>query len=460
MHRRRAFIIVSLLLGCVWIAVVPPFQAPDEFNHFYRAWQISEGQWTGIRTTDQRLGGWLPTSLIEVARPFRQLPFQPDQHTSMDTVVKTLRAPLHAEQRVFVDFANTAIYPPTAYLPQAAAIALLRALHCPPLWMLYTARLAGFLTWFYFVLLALRWVPFGRDILAFLLFLPTSLVINTSLSADVVTNGFCFLLLALLLKIAFAGDLQKNSRSFAWQIALICGLSALIALHKIAYAPIVLLMWLRPGVWPSRWLPFAVAALCILTVFCWNNITRQLFIPYDTYNIAFRDTQQLNPGVLPDDQLHWMISHPIEFCKTAVVSLVQTLPSATVHYIGKFGWEKNYLPMPLIGILLVAMLLLVSVEQPLLNCIRLKDRVLLILSGLIMAALLIVIMYTLWNPVGAPFIHNLGGKYFIPIVPLWALSLTNSRLVPWRTTIIRLSWFALGLSHLVLLGQVIMRFYD
>ena len=33
----------SILFAFVYVLLVPPFQSPDEPNHFFRAWQISEG---------------------------------------------------------------------------------------------------------------------------------------------------------------------------------------------------------------------------------------------------------------------------------------------------------------------------------------------------------------------------------------------------------------------------------
>ncbi|MER3433396.1 MAG: hypothetical protein C4288_08190 [Leptolyngbya sp. ERB_1_1] len=43
----RAFLILSLIFGMMFIIALAPFQSPDEPAHFYRAYQLSEGKIIG-----------------------------------------------------------------------------------------------------------------------------------------------------------------------------------------------------------------------------------------------------------------------------------------------------------------------------------------------------------------------------------------------------------------------------
>jgi hypothetical protein len=38
------FLVIALTFGLATMIVTPPFQVPDEFHHFYRAYQVAEGQ--------------------------------------------------------------------------------------------------------------------------------------------------------------------------------------------------------------------------------------------------------------------------------------------------------------------------------------------------------------------------------------------------------------------------------
>ena len=70
----RVALRLALFSGLLWVALIPPFQSPDEPNHFFRAWQISEGHFFPEKTADRRLGGVLPESVVESRQMSWSLP--------------------------------------------------------------------------------------------------------------------------------------------------------------------------------------------------------------------------------------------------------------------------------------------------------------------------------------------------------------------------------------------------
>ena len=148
MRPERFFILTAAVFGILYALIVPPFQAPDEFNHFYRSWQIADnftevGGLTGKKTADNRLGDSLPTSLLTISEPFTHLPFSFEQRIKTSTIFTLLHTPLDNAQRTFVDFTNTAVYAPSAYLSQFVAIYVLKNLGLDPLSIFYIARLVA-----------------------------------------------------------------------------------------------------------------------------------------------------------------------------------------------------------------------------------------------------------------------------------------------------------------------------
>src|ERR1700730_5260538 len=142
--------LVCFLLGLVgvisMIVLTPPFQVPDEQEHFHRAYQLNELQLRGIER-DGRAGGVLPSSVIELSEAFlgsraihteRPITAQPLRQTWL-----ALDRPLDPDRREFVDFTSTAFYSPMAYLPQAIAIIGGRWAGAGPLALPYLARLAN-----------------------------------------------------------------------------------------------------------------------------------------------------------------------------------------------------------------------------------------------------------------------------------------------------------------------------
>jgi hypothetical protein len=136
---------------------LPPFHSPDEFNHLFKIYHLSSRSWNGELNHDSTiLGGYIPRSLVEVAKPFRPQVFLEDSLVPASLALNGLSIPLNPSDTVFQEFTNTARYAPTAYLPQVATVWVLRQFNAPPLVLLYACRLAAFMFWFWVMLGALR----------------------------------------------------------------------------------------------------------------------------------------------------------------------------------------------------------------------------------------------------------------------------------------------------------------
>jgi uncharacterized membrane protein len=412
---QRACTICVSIFGIAFALLLPPFQSPDEPNHFLRAYQVSEGRFFPEKKSESgfyRLGGTLPLSLAQACDSFAFLKNDYAARLSPQHLSKAFAAPLQPEQRAFLDFANTAIYAPTAYLPQAAAIALLRPLGASPLQMLYAARLANLLIWWLLVLASIRILPFGQWVFAALALLPASLVMAASTNADVLTNGLCawFVAAALARKWVLV-------RAFAFAAA--CA-------NKLIVWPLgVLTLGMRK---PRSW-PFASLLVGLFAALIWGAWASDWFVPWDAYALAFRHTQTLNAGVDPARQWAFVAENPVFFLKIASKSALNAAPSTAAHFVGKFGWEKNYLPAGWLFLLWAALAgLLFSEKNPLSLCQRA------LLMGLVLAYCLgfALTMYALWCPVGAPTLSNWQGRYFVPIAPVLAFALLNGRGARWR----------------------------
>ena len=139
--------ILFLLLGAIFFCLMPPFQAPDECNHFYRAYQIAELKLIPEKdSTTGAVGGYLPASLHATAHLFEDIPFHPEVKNSAERMARARQIVLVPDEREFITFPNTAIWNPSLYIPQATGIALGRALNLHPLSLMYLGRLINMLT--------------------------------------------------------------------------------------------------------------------------------------------------------------------------------------------------------------------------------------------------------------------------------------------------------------------------
>lgn len=416
----RIFVPMALLFGCLLVIATPPLQSPDEYNHFFRAFQISEGNFYPKKLNGNRLGEDLPVSLYAFKTAFTPMIYDYGSRTSYSEMKSVLALSLQPQYKEFTDFPNTAIYAPTSYLPQALGIFFARYFTDRVLLLFYAARLFNLVCWIFLVWAALRLMPFQRQTMAALALLPASLAIAASCSADVFSNGLAFYAIAF-----FCRECTLNVGEKAKSTNYAFGATMIVALNKLVFVPLALLSLLKEFRRKIDWKIFLRPALmplllCFAVAVWWGVKANEWFIPYDKYDQEVRHLQTLNPGVNPSEQISFVFSNLFSFVKTVAVSVIRTAPSTAAHLVGKFGWEKNYLPVWMLALLWMALIILVFSEKNMLNPYQ---RVW--LSGIILCCIILwaLTMYALWCPVGAPELDNWQGRYFVPLAPLITMAI-------------------------------------
>lgn len=394
----------ALLIGLGYVFFTPPFQAPDETNHFLKAWSVSQGKFWLRPTFDHRLGDTLPASLHTICQFFRPENKRGDEALDWSAVRQGLLLPLHPEDRRFVDFANTAAYGPVAYLPAATVIRISAHLGSTPLVSLYLARMIhlGLWLWCLFVI----WQNAGklRWMFLYLGLLPGVFVFQCCLNPDAVVHAASWILI-LQLWVRPPGIRWKQSGP----------LLILLSWQKLILFP---LGWVNP-LHIDRKVMYMWTILAISMAAFWGLVASKSFVAYDDYHHEYRDGQTLNSGVDPKSQLNYILRHPLQFGQTAMTGMVRSIPATTAHILGKYGWEKQYLPPPIL-VLLFFGLLLICCQTPGPARIMLRIEFLGICAGVF--ALFSFTNYLLWEPVGANIMDNFQGRYFIPILPLMGLA--------------------------------------
>lgn len=444
------FFVLALVLGSTYLLLTPPCASPDEQNHFYKGWSVSQGNFFAQRTPDHRLGDNLPVSLQQFADPYAAKRFCDSCRITVDTIISSLHIPLNYARQTYVDFANTGFYGPIGYLPQAIVYKACAIANIGPGYAFYLGRIAMFGMWLLCGFIAIRTTPVFKEIFLLLLLLPASLAFHMSLNPDVLLHGLGFLFFSLVFKIYFS---QQPVR--AGQLVILSLLMALITLIKPNLVFLGILFFLLPipeqldKKWRISVLILCMVPACIALLFM-QKISSTHFIPYDRYHVDFRQGQTLQPGADPLAQLHYIMDHPARVAEVFIRSWIYAVPSTVAHYIGKFGWYHHYLPGWIIGLLLIGLMVVSQIEKALISW---RTRVLFFITGILLIGIFSVAMYMLWTPVGHPELLNLQGRYFVLIFPLFILSVQG--IYSLKAT----SWiYMLGLlwvfANLVMISQV------
>ncbi len=413
-----AFAVVALIFGLVVLWVTPPFQSPDESNHLHRIAHISHGNLMCTQLAGNRLGGEIDSNVFVFSSRFDSIRKSDNPTFTKEDYEwsKSLQSGKHS----YIDIANVGYYSPSVYLPHTIVLSLLAPLKLSPYSQLYLLRLINLLTWIFLITVTIKVIPIGKMLVAFIGLLPSHIALASAISGDTFSHGLCLLWIALLLR-AILTDHQVKLQEWGLLMLTIF----LITINKVVYFPLVLLVLAVPK---SHWkhhleMVLTLLGVVLLTLLLWIPYSSSLFIPYDLYDIAYRDSQQLNPGVNPSKQLNYVLSNPIEFFKTAVLSYVESIPATWAHYIGKFGWEKNYLSSFLILILTLGLLvntLFTSINEP---SLKIRQRLIVTLVAFLMLGGFTLSIYMQWSPVGNDRVLSLSGRYLIPIIPLFILAI-------------------------------------
>ena len=421
------------LLTLFFAVITPPFQAPDENQHYMKALAVRQGD----MLTEQR-GPAIGTDLPRAALDIHRIDFPTDAPATSrlfraDQLRRSASADAGRAGSDFADFPNVASYAPTLYLPGAIGLAAGKGLGLSSLGAFYAGRLVNALTGLALLIAALQLLPFGRNAMLATALLPTFAYQTGSLSPDAVINGLGFVGLALALRVGFKGSTPARSAGL-----LLTG--PLLALCKGVYLPIMA-AGLR---WPTRrdphlWLILCAMALGAIAFVAWMHYSGG---SQALYHIQSRKTGETMMTAPLRDQLATILASPLGYVHILVTSIIERTPVYALQIVGRFGW--NAILLPLLAYPLAALMLAAGVATGTGARFGLGQRAWWLAVALGVALLIETAMYLTGTPLGADYIQGTQGRYFLPVLPLVLIALSPARAIAGAQRLF--AWTAIPLS--------------
>jgi uncharacterized membrane protein len=407
----------KLLLAIVCVAtlffaiVTPPFQAPDENQHYMKALSLAQGN----ILTEQRgeaIGADLPRAALDIhAVDFpTDVPPTP-RRFERDQLTRSAAADPARAGTAFADFPNVASYAPSLYAPGAAGLTIGRTLALPWIDAFHVGRLVNAVTGLMLLIASLALLPFGRNAMLATALLPTFAYQTGSLSPDSVINGLGFLGLALALRTGFMG--APPTRSAALVVT-----APVLALCKGVYLPLMAagLRWTgdrRP------WLMLGAMALGAVAFIGWMHYSGG---SQALYHIQSRKTGETMMTAPLRDQLAIMVADPAAYARILTSSVIERAPVYALQIVGRFGW--NAILLPLLAYPLAALMLGAGVASGSGARFGIGQRLWWLAVAAGGALLVETAMYLTGTPLGADYIQGTQGRYFLPLLPLLLLALS------------------------------------
>lgn len=410
------FATVASLALC-YVAVTGPFRGADEFNHFFRAYQVSEGGTLASHLGNGIVGATLPASLVETATAAAGFPALPAIRTNPEQLRGAMQVPLNPERRAAANFPNTALFSPLIYVPPAIGIVVGRLVSAHPLVLFYLGRIFSTLAGAGLIAIGFHRLPAAAFPLAALALIPMALFQMGMITADTITIALAFVCASEVLR-ARALDRHFSGPTRAWLLVLAGLLSQLRPPYPMVGLAVLAIPAERFDDKRQAYRFFASFFALLAGLFLlWNAAVPGLF-------------SQMRPGITtnPQQQLALVVSAPRHFLAALATEIG---PKGVAHLheaIGFFGWRNFPLPWPFIAIVLGALAICASACDPGALKLTWKTRAFFLaiaLAGFVAAALMI---YLMWNAPGSEEVEGFHGRYFLPFLPFALIAIANDKL--------------------------------
>ncbi|MBF0343865.1 MAG: DUF2142 domain-containing protein [Nitrospirae bacterium] len=470
-YPERVFVFLASGFGVLFILLIPPFQSPDEYAHFYRSYQISEGQLIAERKANS-IGGYLPESLLTTILgvtkdiPMRPLAFPSSlsstfielgvsidipshrsKRLTLSDFTSLIKLSINSQKRIFFTFQNTASYSPIPYLPQSIGFMFGRIFNFSPILLFYTARVFNLFVWICLVYFSLKIIPFSKWVFLLLALTPMSIFLSSTLSADTFTNGMSFLIISLFIRFAY----DKNKEIKIDDILVLIILSGLLFLSKQGYIFLLFLFFLIPVDKMAVIKNWKYSSLNYLIVFFILALTNSLLLTL--WSFLVRDTVSLPlvyfPNTSVHDQLKFIISYPLIYCRTIFDTFL-------IHkfyiggMIGLLGWQDTPMPKSILYSYFIVILATSFIERDKQYVIPRINKFLIFSIMMLSYLMIATLAYLVWSPLRFKLIVGIQGRYFIPIFPLLTLLFYNTKVSNQR---LRVKSFVLE-KHLLIIDYL------
>jgi uncharacterized membrane protein len=184
----QLYLFFALSWGILQVFLMPPFMFPDEEGHFLRSWGVAD-----LQLVQPELRLILPENVLKLVDEINHAQIK-EKKIGFGRIKPYFKDDIGSITKE--SYVHFCAYNWLGYIPQAVGITLVKIFHGSPLHALYSGRLLNLLTGVLLIYLAIKSLPFGREIFLIVALLPMTMHQMSSLSNDALTiAGLLFFLL-------------------------------------------------------------------------------------------------------------------------------------------------------------------------------------------------------------------------------------------------------------------------
>ncbi len=394
----------------IFTFLIPPFQKPDEINHFLRATALAKGEIFCKRDNTGKMYFLIPFNFYNLPDQMSAniLRYKYNEKFPLYELIQQRNKDNHSIKEIGICF-----LPFTGYLSNVIGISV-GLLFNNPLLAFYLGRMSAGIIFILSILFALKIIPSGYKLLVYLYsFIPMVMYQATAISYDTLQLSIMIILFSVCLKYLLKEVISKK------ELVLFLILLAFFILVKSGYYPMLLLYFIFPyKKITNKFRYYFIFTLLLSAV--------GLIFTFLSARVTLSSTPS-NHFINPLLQVNSLIHNPSILIHIFFNSLKSYGDFYYQSFIGYFGWldfKLNYFIYEAYTVLIAGVIffLIQTNKRSLLN----KFQILLLFFIIISTTFIIFVsQYLSWSPVGSPVIHGVQGRYFLVILPLFIFAITQ-----------------------------------
>lgn len=411
MNIEKKFLLLSIPFGLAFVFLQPPNFKPDEPHHLFRTIDIANGQLMPLKDDNHLSKIFVPRVAIELNGLYINNLSKVDEYLDLKA-----------------DYSDTCLvsstaasYSPVSYIFSTSGILIGKMLSLSWIWTFVLARLFNFIVYLIVGFYAIKIMPFCKLLVFTLLLNPMVLHQATAISGDVLLNSISIIYLAYLLHLKY-----KKISITSTNIILLFLMLVTIILIKIAYLPLVLLLYLLKK---NIYKYFLKNKKGIYVFIISTLIFVLAIVIHEKNNYYINEEIFINPLVDSTFQISNIIKNPLNYIVVLFNTFMEYSEFYMTSFAGKYLAWVDIANNSIVSFLYLCLLFFSPfISQAKVN-IKLDkiDKIIMMIAFAATVAFMFTGIYIIWNSVGNSVINGIQGRYFIPIIMLLIIPLYNNK---------------------------------
>lgn len=414
----KYFVFFALLLGLLYLFIIPVYVVPDENTHADTAYIISN-KILGIKEIDKP--NYIYKRTCDVQTEYAN---EHDAKLYMYRRLSNICDNYEEKNALEVCYVNNAIANASTifYIPAAVGISIARLVDVGSYMMLFLGRMFNYLVYVFLTYLGIKKMPYKKELLCVISLLPISVQQAASFSYDSVLDGLAFLFVGYCMFF-----LLENKYESVDVIVFIISIMLMSYIKGGVYMPLCFLIFLIPveknvKIDRNQIVKYILLSCFILCSYVHNNIAQMIQRLYLSSGTNINDFNGKSLFTLSD-----VISSPLLAVKMYINTLIDRfdfyLQTMLGGQLGSFNISMSWWNI------IVYILIIFMITSNRIKIVKLKtiSKIVIYISSIVSFCLVLLSMFVSSTNITSTIITGVQGRYFLPIIvfPLIVISLND-----------------------------------